>query len=227
MALYHKESKLADAVMSHPRLISVINRLGIRLGVGDSTIGSICREAGIDTDFFLSVINTFLNEDYFPVNARGTFSLEKTIDYLHTTSLFYQRVQMPNIERHFNSLMQRSGNDNNLGLLLHFFAEMKTQLADCIEYDEKVFYPSLRKGVVPPDLDRMVSGHSEVEEKLHDLLYFFVVHLTGGYDENLCVAVISAVFMLEKDYCQNNRIRNRILLPMVEKLGKSDAGHES
>lgn len=60
-----------------------------------------------------------------------------------------------------------------------------------------------------------VAGYMEVEEKLHDLLYFFVEHLRGNYDANLCTAVVSAVFSLERDLCQNNRIRSRILLPLI------------
>jgi len=218
MAVFNKESKLADAVLTNPQLIPVINRLGVSLGVGDSSIGSICANAGIDTVFFLSVVNTFLDEDYFPVNPRGTFTLEKTVDYLEKTSRFYQMVQLPNIERHFNSLLIRSGKDNNLVLLQKFFIEMKNQLSDCLSYETETFFPSLKAGKAGVGKDKLAAGYAEVEEKLHDLLYFFVVHLRGDYDRNLCMAVVTAVFSLEKDYRQNNRIRNRILFPIMEEM---------
>ncbi|MDE6399923.1 MAG: helix-turn-helix transcriptional regulator [Muribaculaceae bacterium] len=218
MAIYNKESKLSDAVLDNPQLIPVINRLGVSLGIGDSTIGSICAKAHIDSDFFLSVVNTFIDKDYFPVNARGTFTLEKTIDYLEKTSRFYKMVQLPNIERHFTSLMMRSGTDNNLGHLQTFFIEMRNQLSECLTYETDVFFPSLKKGIVLADMERVLSGHAEVEAKLHDLLYFFVVHLRGDYDRNLCMAVVSSVFSLERDYSQNNRIRSRILFPIMEEM---------
>lgn len=218
MAIFNKESKLADAVLSNPQLIPVINRLGVNLGVGDASIGAICANADIDSDFFLSVVNTFLDKDYFPVNPRGTFTLEKTVDYLEKTSRFYQMVQLPNIERHFNSLLMRSGKDNNLMLLQRFFIEMKKQLSECLQYETEIFFPALKAGEISVDKESLAGGYAEVEEKLHDLLYFFVVHLRGGYDRNLCMAVVSAIFSLEKDYCQNNRIRNRILFPIVEEM---------
>lgn len=39
MALYNREIKLSEAIMSHPSLLPVVDRLGIRLGVGDATMG--------------------------------------------------------------------------------------------------------------------------------------------------------------------------------------------
>ena len=216
MALYNRESRLSEAIMSHPNLIPVVNRLGIRLGVGDGNIGEVCSKCGIDSDFFLSVVNTFLDEEYFPANASGTFSIEKTVDYLHKTNNFYLRVQLPNIDRHFSSLIERSGTDNNLELLRKFYYDMRGQLTECLAHDEEALFPALREGSGSEFV--FTEGYSEVEEKLHDLLYFFVEHLSGIYDMNLCTAVVTAVFSLEKDICQNNRIRNRILLPIIEKL---------
>ena len=37
MALYNGQSRLRDVIFSHPAVIPVINRLGVRLGVGDGT----------------------------------------------------------------------------------------------------------------------------------------------------------------------------------------------
>ena len=57
-----------------------------------------------------------------------------------------------------------------------------------------------------------------IEEKLNDLKNLFILHLSGSYDVNLCYAVIFALYSLEKDIRQHNRIRNRILRPMSEAM---------
>lgn len=204
-------------MMAHPSLIPVVNRLGIKLGVGDGTIGDICRDCGIDSDFFLSVINTYLNEEYFPADASGAFSIEKTIDYLQKTNEYYLRIQLPNIDRHFQSLLERSGPDNNLYLLKTFYEDMRIQLTECLLFDKETFFPMVRQGRSESMLT-IYSDYAEVEEKLHDLLFFFVEHLRGVYDANLCTAVVIAVFSLERDICQNNRIRSRILFPLITDL---------
>ncbi|OAV66758.1 hypothetical protein Barb6_02521 [Bacteroidales bacterium Barb6] len=47
-----------------------------------------------------------------------------------------------------------------------------------------------------------------------------IKHLSGEYNENLCYAVIFAISSLEKDIKQHNRIRYRILTPMVAAMEK-------
>ena len=53
-----------------------------------------------------------------------------------------------------------------------------------------------------------------------DLKSIMVKHLSGDYNENLCYAVIFAISSLEKDIKQHNRIRYRILTPMVSAMEK-------
>ena len=48
-----------------------------------------------------------------------------------------------------------------------------------------------------------------------DLKSIMVKHLTGQFNDNLCYAVFFAICSLEKDIKQHNRIRYRILLPLV------------
>lgn len=215
MALYSRDSKLSGAIMEHPSLIPVVNRLGIDLGVGDGSVAEICLARGVNIDFAIAVINIFVDEDYFPTDASGSFPLEKTIDFLQKTNAYYTRVQLPNIDRHFSMLMQRSGKANNLGMLEKFYLDMREQFSECIRNDDEHLFPGLLDRKIIHADELMTERYAEVEERLHDLLYFFVEHLHGEYDNNLCMAVVSAVFSLERDMCQNNRIRNRILMPLV------------
>ncbi|MCQ5224303.1 helix-turn-helix transcriptional regulator, partial [Parabacteroides merdae] len=65
--------QMSEVVVEHPSLIRVIMRFGIRLGLGDKSVKSICEEYRLDTDFLLTVIITFLNEEYFPEKKLQTF----------------------------------------------------------------------------------------------------------------------------------------------------------
>lgn len=69
MPIYTSESKLCDILFHEPDVITVINRFGIFLGVGEASVRTICERHNIDTDFFLSILNTYLNDDYFPENV--------------------------------------------------------------------------------------------------------------------------------------------------------------
>lgn len=219
-------SRLADAIFSDPSFIPVVNRFGIYLGVGDASVEEVCHAHEIDLPFFLAVANTFLNENYFPEEAADAFPPEKVIRYLTLTDNYYADIQLPNIERHFQWLMQRSARDNNLSLLLDFFTETRRELLSCIEADRDRWFPMVLElhcgnpGAAEnadPSMPEALARRG-VADKVGDLASFFVMHLKGVYDRNLCVAVVSAVFSLARDISQNNRIRERILCPLAESL---------
>lgn len=117
MALVTPDTKLCEVIVDEPSVVPVINRFDIVLGVGDRTIKSICKEKGIDTSFFITILNAFINESFFLENVTGAFNAGDVVDYLRKTNNSYLRNQLPNIERHFAALISRSDSNNNLSLI--------------------------------------------------------------------------------------------------------------
>lgn len=217
---FNINSKLCDIIFYDSSVISVINRFGIKLGVGDVTISEISKQYNLDASFLVTIINTFLNKSYFPEKIFKNYSINKIIDYLQKTNIYYEQFQLPNIERHFNLLLSKSENSNgNLNLLMKFFLEMKNELMIRIEYDRNNWFPRLlsmsnKAQLEEIELCQLAQTIQPIEDKLNDLKSFFIIHLKGEYDINLCQAVIMSIIVLEKDLKQNNRIRERILRPI-------------
>ena len=226
MALINAETKLCDVILNEPTLIPVINRFGIILGVGDKSIRTVCEEKKLDSEFFVTILNTFINEDYFPENRLKSFCAAQIVDYLTQTNAFYKQFQIPNIERHFNSLIQKSNNgNNNLELMKQFFDELKKELLTRIENDQNHWFPAIKAAAESlhgeyygKPITQDTQESDTLEEKLDDLKSLFVIHLKGEYELNLCHGVIFAIYSLEKDIKQHNRIRNRILRPMANAM---------
>lgn len=199
MTLYTPESRLSDIIMAHPGVITVLDRFGIHLGVGTSSVGEKCGELGIDPSFLLVIVNTYINDDYFPEQQLLSYPLDLITSYLAKTDEYYKRVQLPNIERHLRPLMAQASDDGNLMMLGRFFSAMKEEMTAHSDSNESA------------------------AEKVMDLCSFFVIHLKGHYDTNLCNAVVQSLFMLEKDVRQNDRIRDRVLKPaMAAAMAKND-----
>lgn len=233
MPLVYPNMQLSEVVEEHPSLIPVINRFGIRLGLGDKSVKALCDEYRLDPDFLLTVLNTFLNEEYFPEKKLQTFHTSQIIDYLTKTNQYYQRYQLPNIERHLTSFISMSTPGNNtLNLIGKFFSSFKEELTTRIEQDENEWFPYCRS-LCEKVNENQATGHirelslssqqraeDTIEALLADLKSIMVKHLSGAYNENLCYAVIFAISSLEKDIKQHNRIRYRILTPMVAAMEK-------
>lgn len=227
MALVTPDTKLCEVIVDEPSVVPVINRFDIVLGVGDRTIKSICKEKGIDTSFFITILNAFIHESFFLENVTGAFNAGDVVDYLCKTNNSYMRNQLPNIERHFAALISRSDSNNNLPLLFNFYREVKTEIERRIDSDNQWFDAII--SAEQSNSEVSVAGNAiqaesdSIEDKLSDLINMFVIHLRGDYDRNLCHAVLFAVISLEKDICQNNRIRNRVLRPLVDALNSRNS----
>ena len=227
MALVTPTTKLCEVIVDEPSVVPVINRFDIVLGVGDRTIKSICKEKGIDTSFFITILNAFINESFFLENVTGAFNAGDVVDYLRKTNNSYLRNQLPNIERHFAALISRSDSNNNLPLLFNFYREEKTEIERRIDSDNQWFDAII--SAEQSNSEVSVAGNAvqaesdSIEDKLSDLINMFVIHLRGDYDRNLCHAVLFAVISLEKDIRQNNRIRNRVLRPLVDALNSRNS----
>lgn len=219
-------------VSEHLSLIPVINRFGIRLGVGDETVMALCEANDIDTDFFLTIINTFINEDYFPEKKLQGFHLSQIIDYLKQTNRYYLQYQLPNIDRHLQIFIHASGERNaSLQLLGNIFTSFREKLCGRIQTDEKEWFPQLlalsekeqsKRGTRVRTSRETDEAIEAIEAMMDDMRNIMIKHLTGAYDENLGYAVLFTIDALGRDIRQHNRIRSRILLPMVD-----DNGHLS
>ncbi len=225
MQLIKPDTRLCDIITGNPSTITVLNRLGVTLGVGDATVASMCSDKGLDQDFFTTILNTYINEDYFPAGLMASYSAAQIVDYLDKTNAYYETVQLPNVERHFMLLTRHGLQPNsNLNLMFSFFQELKQELLARIQDDRTRWFPEVlamaaANGTKPGAAACYDNEASDsIQDKIDDLISMFVMHLKGEYDANLCSAVIIALASLHKDISQNNRIRNRLLMPLSTAL---------
>lgn len=191
---------MADVLAEHNELIPVLNRFGIRLGVGDKTIGQLCEEYNLNPDFILTVLNVYLHEKYLPDKELPLFDATLIADYFRHAINNYTRELVPNIEKHLNAFIALSGSDEGeLSVLQAVFEEFKNQLV------------SHFKGEVG-------FGAAFPYELLHDLKTILIKHVSGKYNQNLCYAVIFSIHSLEKDLIIHNRLQNKILKPKLKEL---------
>ncbi len=191
---------MAGLLAEHSELIPVLNRFGIRLGVGDKSVSELCEEQRLNTDLILTVLNVYLDESFVPDDSLLLFDAESIVDYFHQTVESYIHDLIPNIEKHLNAFIAMSGSEKQeLKLLREIFREFKERMTQHL---------------------RDSSGYEEnfPNELLHDLKQILIQHLSPGCNQNLCHAVIFSLHSLQKDLEAHNRVRDRVLLPKVNEL---------
>lgn len=211
-----KNSKIKYPIFKNPSILGILSRFNILPGVGELTIYDCAQINGVSIDLLIAIINTYLNQNYTFNPSEYNIRLDDIIEYLEKTDDYYVNVQIPNIDRHFvlllkNQPLQESQNDNsNLIMLNKFYLEVRNELINFIANDKNCLFPKLRSGDFS-GIEEMIANECVLQDKINDLLSFFIVHLKGEYDSNLVLAVLSAIMVLERDIKQNNQIRDKIL----------------
>jgi len=200
VTLLGQNSIIADVLMEHNELIPVLNRFGIRLGVGDKTILELCGEHALNPDFILTILNVYLDEDYFPDASLSLFDVESIADYFQSTVESYIRELIPNIGKHLNAFIAISGPENEeVGILNNLFQKFKEKMTEHLQnqtlFDDDFPY-----------------------ELLHDLKNILIRHLSKEFNQNLIYAIIFSIHSFEKDLAVHNRLREKILRPKLNEL---------
>ena len=90
--IYTKRMKVADLIASDGKLLSILQRLGIRLGFGEATIAEICDRYGISTELFLVICNIYSFIDYYPlVDSLNENDIKSITTYLRASQAERER----------------------------------------------------------------------------------------------------------------------------------------
>jgi len=236
------EMKLSDIIHHDYTLVPVINRFDIQLGFGDNIIEEICKTKNINLGFFLTILNTFHDSQYFPKEYLKSFPATVLIRYLRKAHISYVDEKIPEIKGMILRLRKlSSGNKKTLDLISDFFEGYSSEFGTHIEREEKIVYPYVLKlenslsnpGIDKPMLEEMEKysisnyeqDHEDIEEKLFDLKNLLIKYLHAETDESrlfeeASYLLLRELFVLEKELREHSRIEDLILVPKVEEMEK-------
>lgn len=230
------ETKIADVIHMDYRLIPIISRFGIEYGFGNKTVSEVCSEHDINVWFFLEIINSYHNPEYFPKKQLQNFSAQVIIQYLSNTHAYYLEVKVPEVEGYINEMEEYASEENlkNVKLLNDFFKGYKSELTKHLDREDTIIFPyivslerSLEKQKITPELiDRIKkepiadyeTSHDNVELKLSDLKNLIIRYLPPVLCKELCQKLLTELFRLEADLENHASIEDKVLVPKVKLL---------
>jgi regulator of cell morphogenesis and NO signaling len=230
--------KMAEVIHMNYHLLQLISRFGIKLGFGDKSVKQVCMDHSIDVNFFLEIVNSYHQKDYFPKKQLQGFPLKLIIDYLRKSHDYYLHTKIPQIASLLNqlSVYNRSSKIRSLQLIDTFFNEYKNELAVHIQREEEKVYPyvfAVEKAFISKNPGREIEEsirlysmedfemeHDNVEDKLFDLKNILIKYLPLPIDSNLCNDILVELFKLEDDLSDHTRIENKVLIPKVKYMEK-------
>ncbi|MGI6074325.1 MAG: LuxR C-terminal-related transcriptional regulator [Fermentimonas sp.] len=210
-----RDSVVAEVLREHNELIPILNRFGIRLGVGRKSIGELCEERGLNELLVVGVLNVYLNlgndvDDDFDELLRS-IDIESVVDYLQMSADSYVNELVPNFEKHLNAFIAISGLESDeLTAVRSVFAKFKEVLFECGSASDLI------------DTEGCLSLIGRLKSVL-------IEDLSGEYNQNMLHAVIFSVHSLEWDLKGYKVVIDKVLRPRLKGLnrGEMDSLRES
>lgn len=214
--------KLADLLFANYNLIFILSRFGIKLGFGEKTIEEVCRQYDISTSLLLMVANVSTFNDYVPEDKDiKSLNVEELIEYLHSSHTYYLEDRMRNIEMELKGLYV---DDRTYGDVLdRFFLEYKNEVINHFDYEENTVFPYIRnlinnKEISEYHIDQFEENHSNIEDKLDDLINILMKYLPQTKDEEKKEDVLFSIFLFAKDLNKHTLIEDKVLIPCVKQI---------
>ena len=224
--LFSGKMKMADLIFANPNLIFMLPRLGIPLGFGEKSVAEVCTKYNVPVDFFLLVCNVYTFDSYIPDKEDVVVTdMRLMIPYLRASHSFYLRERLPHIEQHLNSIAAKA--EKKYGTVLkRFFDEYKNEVSEHFVYEEEVAFPYLEslisgKADGAYHIKDYEEAHSNIEDKLNDLMQIIFKYLPGDISPDDSVGVVFDIFQLSSDLNKHSLIEEKIFVPYVEFLEKN------
>ncbi len=220
---FSEKTKMAELVISNPKLMLTLSRFGIELGFGDHNVKEVCEKANVNSTFFLLICNLYSNPDFIPTSDDiDSVDVNTILSYLSVSHRYYVEERIPHIEHHLNRIIEacpeRFGNT-----LQRFFKEYKSEVANHFRYEEETVFPYINSLCNNPvekkfSIHEFESNHSNIEDKLGDLMNILIKYLPADIFPKERIEISLDIMDLSSDLNCHTLVEERVLVPFVESL---------
>lgn len=231
-----KESlSMAEAILENDQILSLLPRFDIELGFGEKSVDEVCHSNGVNTAFFLEIVNSYINDDYVAITDFSQFPLSVVVKYLKMTHAYYLNTGLPKIEDQINRLIANSVlSDEKKKLVLTFFKDYRKEFIDHIMKEEEEVLPyilEIEKQVVKENVDpqfvnrvkkysinQFAREHDRLEHSLTSLAELIIKYLPPFENRVLCDQILADLFNLKDDLIDHAAMEDKVLVPKVADL---------
>ena len=218
--------KMGDLITAHAELVMILQRMGITLGFGDLSVSDVCHRHGVDPDFFLLISNVYSFAQYEPDDAQILHTdMSNLVPYLRKSHDYYVHRQLPHIQHHLSRIAEQL--PTRVATVLHRFFEVYRNdvLAHFGHEDNTVFchIEALQSGLRDTSyrMDEFIKGHSNLEEKLSDLVQIIFKYLPESVTSDDTVDMVYDILQLSMDLNRHSMVEEKVMVPYVKHMERS------
>jgi regulator of cell morphogenesis and NO signaling len=225
--LYSKRTKVAELIATDNDLLSILQRLGIRLGFGEITVEEMCQKYNLSTELFLIICNIYSVRDYVPhIDFLQQSDILHITNYLRASHFYYKEVCFPQLHEKIHKLVKELDAVNRK-LIDKFYDDYDSEIDNHFYFEENIVFPYIDSLSAPNNnnssdfrISKFEEKHSNIVEKLNDLKNIIIKYLPEEYSSPLRFEILKDIYDIEKDLQKHSLIENNLLVSLVQKIEK-------
>jgi len=216
---YKETDKMSDLICENYPMLLVMSRFGIALGFGEQTIGEVCRNNGVDTNTFLTVVNMLIS-DGKPDKSALAVSVQSLISYLRKSHVYFLDFRLPAIRRSLQEAIVFDRNDVALAIM-RYYDEYVDEVRKHMQYEEDVVFPyvsALLDGVHRDyRIETFRKQHDQIDAKLSELKDIIIKYVPARSSNELN-SVLYDIFTCASDLESHNKVEDDLFIPVITAL---------
>ena len=222
---YTTDRKMADLLLSNSRLLTLFERLGIRLGFGERSVDEVCAEQGVSPHLLVAMSNIVTGRQSQPsIEPLTCDDLRSIVDYLRLSHHNYTAHYFPALHSHIHT-MASALSSRQQEIINSFYDVYEAEVLKHFHYEEQTVFPYIESliGGVPSTeftIGDFAETHSDIDEKLADLLNIIVKYLPDSDETMASHAVLRDIYLIEEELAGHTLIENRLLIPLAARIEK-------
>lgn len=215
--------RASDVILSNPRMVRLIQAIGIPLGFGDVTIEQLCMKNGMSGALFTALCNMLLHTDYSPdVSKFSVDDAQILLRYLKSTHSYYRNMLLPQLHSNVHKIASLCRHETSL-LVNRFFDDYDVEMEKHISHEENVVFAQIEEildGSMKPIMMDHPSPwqHDDVETKIEDFMSIIAKYLPESCNCQERYLSIIQMMDISEDLHFHARIEDDLLFPLISRL---------
>lgn len=216
---------MSDVISDDYRMLQMISRFGITLGFGDKTVAETCKEAGVDAQTFLTVVN-FLTDTNHAHSSEMVehIQLSDMLRYLKNSHTYFTDYRLPAIRRR---LIQAIDMHSHIAMLIiKFYDEYVAEVSRHMAYENEHVHPYVegllegRRGNLRlSDITSQHEGsHASIDRSLTELKSIIIKYYPNDQNAALLSDVLMDIYMVEEDFLNHCHLEDTLFAQCVRQL---------
>lgn len=211
---------MSELITENYRILLVMSRFGIGLGVGNKSIAEVCAENGVDTDTFLTVTNMVMADERDAVDP-DCVSAEALVGYLHNSHDYFLDFRLPKIREALTDALPKP-QDELTKAIIGYFDTYADEVDKHMKYEEQVVFPYVRELVAGRkqkdySIEVFSKRHDQVESKLTEFKEILIKYYPAR-STNEINSVLFDIFNCENDLALHNEVEDRLFVPAIMRI---------